>query len=71
VNVLPVVVFFVSTTGVAAVTVSSSDIWPSSSFWSIWAAKPVVMITFGRTDFLKLASSNVTVNVPMGTLGNW
>ena len=43
VNVLPVVVFFVSTTGVAAVTVSSSDIWPSSSFWSIWAVKPVVI----------------------------
>jgi hypothetical protein len=26
---------------------------------------------FGRTAFLKLASSNVTVKVPIGTLGNW
>jgi hypothetical protein len=33
--------------------------------------KPVAITMFGRTAFLKLASSNVTVNVPIGTLGNW
>jgi hypothetical protein len=33
--------------------------------------KPFVITMFGRTAFLKLASSKVTVKVPMGTLGNW
>ena len=69
-NVPPVVVFLVSTTGVAAVTVISSDNWPTSSCWLISALKPVSMTTFCREAFLKLASSNDTVYVPIGTSGN-
>src|SRR5215471_13058879 len=68
VNVALVLAFLVSTTGETAEIVTSSDIWPISSFWSICALKPVVMTTSWRTDFLKLASSNVTVKVPIGTL---
>src|SRR5262252_4364958 len=35
------------------------------------ALKLVVMTTFARVAFLKPLSSNVTVKVPIGTLGNW
>ncbi len=69
-NVAPVAVFFVSTTGDAAEMVTSSDICPISILWSTPALNPVAITTFGRCAFLKLASSNVTVNVPIGTLGN-
>src|SRR6185436_17434610 len=60
-NVAPVADFLVSTTGLAAVIVTSSVMLPISSFWSTPALKPVLITMFGRTDFLKLASSNVTV----------
>ena len=69
VNVAPVVVFFVSTTGAAAVTVISSETCPISSFMSIGALKLVVMTTFDREAFLNPLSSNVTVKLPIGTLG--
>ena len=55
VNVAPVVVFFVSTTGAAAETVTSSDICPISSFWSTGALKPVVMTTFDAGGLLEAA----------------
>ena len=71
VNTAVVEVFFVSTTGLAAVTVISSVTAPISIFMSIWAAKVSVMTTFWRVAFLKLASSNETVYVPIGTLGSW
>jgi len=71
VNVAPDVVFFVSTTGAAAETVSSSDIAPTSSFMSTGALKPLVITMLLRTTFLKPLSSNVTENVPFGTVGIW
>ena len=60
-NTAPVVVSWCRPLGEADETVTSSDIWPISSFWSMPALKPVSMMTFWRTPFLKLASSNVTV----------
>ena len=66
----PVVVFFRSTIGDAPETVTSSVSAPSSSFWSMPALKPVSITTSGRVTFLKPLISNVTVNLPMGTLGN-
>ena len=60
-NVPPVFVLFVSTTGDAALTLTSAVIAPTSIFWSIIALNPVVSTTPGRETFLKLLSSNVTV----------
>jgi hypothetical protein len=40
--------------------VTSSVIWPTSSFWSMPALKPAVMTMFERMAFLKLASSKAT-----------
>jgi len=71
VNVAPDVVFFVSTTGAAAETVSSSDIAPTSIFMSMGALNPLLITMLLRTTFLKPLSSNETENVPFGTVGNW
>src|SRR5260221_4119015 len=68
-NVPPVVVFLVSTTGAEAVTVTSLAIAPTSIFMSTRALKPVVIVMSGRVAFLNPLSSNVTVYVPIGTLG--
>src|SRR5687767_12341878 len=48
-NVAPLLVFFVSTTGAAAETVSSSDIAPTSSFMSSGTFWPVTTTMLGRT----------------------
>ena len=70
VNVAPDVVFLVSTTGAAAETFTSSVSAPTSIFTSMGALKSEVMTTPVRLTFLNPLSSKVTVNVPIGTLGN-
>ena len=66
----PVVVFFVSTTGDAAVTLITSSRVETSSFVFTSAVKPVSMMIPARLTVLNPESWNVIVYVPMGTCTN-
>ena len=66
----PVVVFFVSTTGEAAVTLTTSSRVETSSFVLTSALNPVSTTTPARLTVLKPGSENVIVYVPMGTCTN-
>ena len=70
-NVAPVAVFLVSTTGDAAETVTSSVICSDLELLIDAGVEAGGDHDVRTRAFLKLASSNVTVKVPIGTLGNW